>query len=157
MKTEWKYLPKYAQNEWLNRRKRLMTLRDATRQKTPRTKRKNELAESFREVPKKIIRQSMGKKRKNFTDNIDVESMTAEPMETEDLEGAVGGRGMNAIDFNFIPYDVKNHIVYEYFDDPNKLCDRLRLLVSSRNAGNTNHLQEINSIMDELRELKCIT
>lgn len=98
----------------------------------------------------------MREKRKNSTDNIDVESMEAEPMETGDLEGAVGGKGMNAIDFNFIPYNVKNRIVYEYFDDPNELCDRLRLLVSSRMAGNSNHMQEINSILEELRELGCI-
>lgn len=63
----------------------------------------------------------------------------------------------NAIDFNFIPYNLNNHVIYEYFDDPNELCERLRLLVSSRMAGNTNHMQEINSIIEELRELGCIT
>lgn len=61
-----------------------------------------------------------------------------------------------SIDFDFIPYNVNNHIVYEYFDDPNELCDRLRLLVSSKMAGNTNHMQEINSIIEELRELDYI-
>lgn len=48
---------------------------------------------------------------------------------------------------DFIPYNVKNNVIYECFDDPNELCDRLRLLVSSRMAGNTNHTQEINSII----------
>lgn len=61
-----------------------------------------------------------------------------------------------SIGSNFIPYNANNHIIYEYFDDPNELCDRLRLLVSSRMAGNTNHMQEINSIIEELRELGCI-
>lgn len=61
-----------------------------------------------------------------------------------------------SLDFNFIPYNESNRIVYEYFDDPNELCDRLRLLISSRMAGNTNHMQEINSIIEELRELDYI-
>lgn len=58
-----------------------------------------------------------------------------------------------SIESNFIPYNVNDRIIYEYFDDPNELCDRLRLLTSSRAAGNTNHMQEINSIIEELREL----
>lgn len=71
------------------------------------------------------------------------------------------GGGMHpyneSIDANFIPYNINDHVIYEYFDDPNELCDRLRLLVSSRMAGNTNHMQEINSIIEELRELKYIS
>lgn len=54
----------------------------------------------------------------------------------------------------FIPYN--QNIVYEYYDDPNELCDRLQLLVSSQNAGNSNHSQEINSIIEELRERNII-
>lgn len=69
--------------------------------------------------------------------------------------GGISGKS-NSIDFNFIPYDVNNRIIYEYFDDPNELCERLRLLVSSRMAGNTNHMQEMNSIIEELRELNYI-
>lgn len=61
-----------------------------------------------------------------------------------------------SLDFNFIPYNRNSQIIYEYFDDPNELCERLRLLVSSRSAGNTNHMQEINSIIEELRELNYI-
>lgn len=60
----------------------------------------------------------------------------------------------SGLESNFIPYNP--NIVYEYFDNPNELCDRLRLLVSSRSAGNTNHSQEINSIIEELRELELI-
>lgn len=58
------------------------------------------------------------------------------------------------IERKFIPYS--ENIVYEYYDDPNELCDRLRLLVSSKSAGNTNHVQEINSIVEELRERDII-
>lgn len=54
----------------------------------------------------------------------------------------------------FIPYT--ENIAYEYYDDPNELCDRLKLLVSSKQAGNTNHDQEINSIIEELRESDII-
>lgn len=55
-----------------------------------------------------------------------------------------------AIEKSFIPYN--QNIVYEYYDDPNELCDRLRLLLASKRAGNTNHDQEVNSIVEELRE-----
>lgn len=58
-----------------------------------------------------------------------------------------------ALGSNFIPYTANDRIIYEYFDDPNELCERLRLLTASKAAGNTNHIQEINSILEELREL----
>lgn len=45
---------------------------------------------------------------------------------------------------------------YEYWDDPNELCDRLRLLLSSNAAGHNNHQNEILSIIEELREAKYI-
>lgn len=61
------------------------------------------------------------------------------------------GKGLNN---EFIPYT--ENIVYEYFDDPNELCERLKLLLSSKQAGNSNHNQEINSILEELRELNLI-
>lgn len=61
------------------------------------------------------------------------------------------GKGLEK---KFIPYN--ENIVYEYYDDPNELCDRLRLLISSKSAGNSNHDQEINSIIEELRELDII-
>lgn len=51
---------------------------------------------------------------------------------------------------HFIPY--MENIVYEHYDDVNEIVDRLRLLIASRAAGNTNHAQEINSIISELRE-----
>lgn len=58
------------------------------------------------------------------------------------------------VEKKFIPYS--ENIVYEYYDDPNELVDRLMLLVSSKGAGNTNHDQEINSIVEELRERNVI-
>lgn len=46
----------------------------------------------------------------------------------------------------------KQNIDYQYWDDPNELVDRLRLLVAEKYAGNTNHDNEIYSIIEELRE-----
>jgi hypothetical protein len=37
------------------------------------------------------------------------------------------------------------------WNDPNRLCNRLRLLVASRDAGHTGHEREINAIISELR------
>lgn len=54
------------------------------------------------------------------------------------------------IETEFIPY--MENVAYEFYDDPNELCERLKLLIASRVAGNTNHAQEINSLVAELRE-----
>lgn len=73
---------------------------------------------------------------------------------TQLVTGPAKRKSMKAVgtslEKNFIPYNA--NIVYEYYDDPNELCDRLKLLISSKGAGNTNHDQEINSIVEELRE-----
>lgn len=45
---------------------------------------------------------------------------------------------------------------YRYWDDPNELVDRLRLLVAERGAGNNNHDNEILAIIEELREAKYV-
>ena len=41
---------------------------------------------------------------------------------------------------------------YVYWDDPNQLVDRLRLLVAERSAENNAHANGIYSIIEELRE-----
>lgn len=43
-----------------------------------------------------------------------------------------------------------------YWDDPNELIDRLKILIASKNAGNTNHDNEIISIIEELQEAGII-
>lgn len=48
----------------------------------------------------------------------------------------------------------RNNLVY--WDDPNELVDRLRLLVASKSAGNTGVSNEIISIFEELREAGLI-
>ncbi|XP_043288807.1 uncharacterized protein [Venturia canescens] len=45
---------------------------------------------------------------------------------------------------------------YVYWDDPNELVDRLRLLYASQVAGNASHVNEIISIIEELREAQII-
>ena len=43
--------------------------------------------------------------------------------------------------------------------DPNEFCDRLRLLLQEKHAGNNSNLidEEIVAIVDKLLEYKCIT
>lgn len=45
-----------------------------------------------------------------------------------------------------------SHLDYVYWDDPNELVDRLRLLIAEQAAGNLSHTNEIHSIIEELRE-----
>jgi hypothetical protein len=49
-----------------------------------------------------------------------------------------------------------NAVRYEYWDDPNELADRLRLLVAAQQAGNNSVNNEIISIIEELREAHII-
>lgn len=46
----------------------------------------------------------------------------------------------------------KKNVDYVYWDDPNELIDRLKLLIASREAGNTGLDNEIISVIEELRE-----
>lgn len=51
----------------------------------------------------------------------------------------------------------KSKMEYKYWDDVNELCERLKLLVASKNAGHTGHDNEITAIIEELRESKIIS
>lgn len=65
-------------------------------------------------------------------------------------KGMIHGRGQQ-----LLPMEMRvsgNAIDYVHWDNPNELVDRLRLLVSSRDAGHTGHGNEIMSIVEELRE-----
>lgn len=50
----------------------------------------------------------------------------------------------------------KKNTDYVYWDDPNELIERLKLLIASQSAGNTNHDNEIISIVEELKEAGII-
>lgn len=47
---------------------------------------------------------------------------------------------------------MKSRVDYVYWDNPNELVERLKLLIASREAGNTGLENEIISIIEELRE-----
>lgn len=50
----------------------------------------------------------------------------------------------------------KKNTDFIYWDDPNELIERLMLLTASKDAGNTNHDNEIISIIEELKEAGII-
>lgn len=63
----------------------------------------------------------------------------------------------NGIQTEFMILDKKSdNLEYTYWDDPNELIDRLRLLVSSSAAGHNAHNNEIVAIIEELREANII-
>jgi hypothetical protein len=67
----------------------------------------------------------------------------------------VGGRLITSLN----PLETKQYYPNTdliYWDDLNELVERLRLLIASQNAGNTNHVNEINSIIEELTEAGVI-
>ena len=59
------------------------------------------------------------------------------------------GRGLK-LTYNTAP------IEYMYWDDPNELVDRLKLLIASQQAGNTSNDNEIVAILNELEEAGII-
>ncbi|KAK9738948.1 hypothetical protein QE152_g9405 [Popillia japonica] len=52
-----------------------------------------------------------------------------------------------------VPY---GKVEYKYWDNVNELCDRLKLLIASRDAGHTGHENEILAIIEELKESQTI-
>lgn len=50
----------------------------------------------------------------------------------------------------------KKNTEFIYWDDPNELVERLKLLIASKHAGNTSHDNEIISIIEELKEAEII-
>lgn len=158
IKVRWEHVPKYARDAWTQKREYIYDMYRKSMDK--REKAQVEAMEvdttprRGRDLKRRSVRFTpyAEPEKKQRPDEPDPDNM--EYASDEDV--IIDGSGMNPFDFNFIPYNVKNRVVYEYFDDPNELCERLRLLISSRMAGNSNHMQEINSIVEELRELKCI-
>lgn len=50
----------------------------------------------------------------------------------------------------------KTNTDFVYWDDPNEIIERLKILIASKDAGNTNHDNEIISIIEELKEAGII-
>lgn len=63
--------------------------------------------------------------------------------------------GNNQTDFLLMKTYLPN-TDYVYWDNPNELIDRLRLLIASQNAGNNGHQNEIIAILEELVEANII-
>lgn len=61
-----------------------------------------------------------------------------------------GGKNLTLMDLS------NKKIQYRYFDNVNELISRLRLLIASKASGNTGLDEEIQSILEELRERKII-
>lgn len=69
--------------------------------------------------------------------------------EANDLQSNKEGQGL----LMEVSSNKTDHI---YWDDPNELIDRLKLLLASQTAGNTGLRNEINSIIEELQEANII-
>lgn len=93
------------------------------------------------------VKSNRGKKYKNIISKImDRPSNNADHMMTytDQINQEHTGQGiiLSGEQTNFI-----------YWNDPNELVDRLKVLLASQQAGNTSHNNEINSILEELHEL----
>lgn len=67
-----------------------------------------------------------------------------------------GGCMQKRPQMNYKSVDKAGKFNYTYWDDPNELVDRLRILLASQSAGHTGHENEMISIVEELREAKII-
>lgn len=77
--------------------------------------------------------------------------------ESLDVRPQSPARGNGLIDLSVKQFKLKNAAgSYTYWNDPNELVDRLRLLISSTSAGHSGHQNEIVSIIEELREANII-
>lgn len=119
----------------------------------PKTKTKKKLTVSLDDFNDKGEYMGLAPKRRKIeiNENKLIQIRNDRKQRTKKQRIKYDGKG---IEKKFIPYS--ENIVYEYYDDPNELVERLMLLISSKSAGNTNHDQEINSILEELRERNII-
>lgn len=99
-----------------------------------------------------IIRDSNAH-RKYFRPNEDVRKDDSYGKKSKYLGDVVEGSGILP---KYMIAKRKSHTEYTYWDDPNELVDRLRLLIAEKRAGNNNHDNEIQSILEELREAEII-
>ena len=99
-----------------------------------------------------IIRESNAH-RKYYRSNEDVRIDDSWEKKSEYLEDIVKGSGILP---KYMIAKRASHSEYTYWDDPNELVDRLRLLIAGRRAGNNKHDNEIQSILEELREAEII-
>lgn len=53
-------------------------------------------------------------------------------------------------------YRGRSKVQMVYYDDPNELVERIRLLLASRQSGSSAHRNELISLLEELRELRIL-
>jgi hypothetical protein len=98
--------------------------------------------------PRGKVRSNRGRKYKHIISNIILHGPPEDPMDTyadRVLQSNPSGSGVRLT-------EGKPNIVY--YDDPNEIINRLRILLGSQEAGHTGHENEINAIIEELKELE---
>lgn len=78
------------------------------------------------------------------------------PGDSARTRGAKPTLGSGIIPTDVMRYSNNTKIAYTYWDDPNELVNRLRLLIASKSASHSGHANEIISIIEELREADII-
>lgn len=94
------------------------------------------------------LRSNRGRKYKNIIAPLIAETNRGNYMET--YSDHVTGSGPSGSGI-LLTNDKPNVI---YYDNPNEIVDRLRVLLGSQEAGHTGHENEINAIIEELKELE---
>lgn len=92
--------------------------------------------------------------RKNNDPNRSYKNLKSNVKYKDYLQGLYRGKGLLPQYMN-ASKDASN-FNYKYWDNPNELVDRLKLLIAERSAGHNNHDNEIHAIIEELREAKII-
>lgn len=91
--------------------------------------------------PKKPIKSNKGSKYLNI-----IRPLFKHDKVHTSTESLVQGSGLSFMK------QVKPNVDFVYWDDPNELVERLKLLIASRDAGNTGLDNDIISIIEELHE-----
>lgn len=108
-----------------------------------------------------IDKKKRTSKKKNV-DTILISSDTASTQDSSDDDDSEDEssqrmkKGKGLLSPDLMRHYRNKHVSYTYWDNPNELVDRLRLLVASQAAGHTGHVNEISSIVEELREAAVI-
>lgn len=95
------------------------------------------------------IRSNRGRKYKNILSQILSKGPPQDAMDTYTDQALLIN---NPTGSGILLTDAKPNIVY--YDDPNEIVNRLRVLMGSKEAGHTGHENEINAILEELKEME---
>jgi len=93
------------------------------------------------------ILQKTNAYRRDYTSNGKVIAPNSHKYRKHIKPALKSGRGLSLLEYN------EKNKQYVYYDDVNELIDRLIKLDASYEAGNTNNINEIMSILEELTEL----